>query len=718
LQDQPRPQNYSYLALLGKKMRQIQDDMNALDYALSTLIEAIPDIIFLKNSENRYVTVNEAARDFFEIQGIDWRGKSDTEISNEHPKIRATLEKCMWQDHDDASEMHVIEECNLNISGKLRTLEIRKVPIFGENGERKRLVVIAHDITEERATQRNLRIAEAAIELLDAVVVTDANNRIVRVNHSFTTLTGYFPEEVIGKTSAILKSGRHDKAFYKTMWETLANKKKWSGEIWDRRKNGEIYPKWLSISAVAGPDGAIHNYVGAFTDLSEHKEAKEEIHRLAFYDPLTDLPNRRLFRDRLELSLTKSTRNLYYGAVLMVDLDNFKRINDTKGHATGDHLLIEVAQRLRTCVREGDTVARLGGDEFVIMLEFLSQDAKLAAIQAEVVGRKILSSIDQDFLISGQSIHTSLSVGISLFTMPTTSSEELLKRADAAMYQAKSAGRNTMCFFDPKLHASLEHRLAIESELRKALPENQLKLYFQAQVTHQDQVLSAEVLLRWEHPQRGFVSPEEFIPIAEETGLILPIGNWVLITACQQLKAWEANHLTNHLSLSVNVSAREFGQPDFVEQVCKVLDETCAKASLLKIEITESLLIKDINDTIKKMESLKLLGIRFSVDDFGTGYSSLSYLKKLPISQLKIDRSFVQEIDTNENDAIIAQTIIGMANNLGISVIAEGVETEEQRSCLESYRCATYQGFLFSKPVPLEEFESLVSKTMKRKALF
>jgi len=699
-------------------MRQIQDDMNALDYALSTLIEAIPDIIFLKNSENRYVTVNEAARDFFEIQGIDWRGKSDTEISNEHPKIRATLEKCMWQDHDDASEMHVIEECNLNISGKLRTLEIRKVPIFGENGERKRLVVIAHDITEERATQRNLRIAEAAIELLDAVVVTDANNRIVRVNHSFTTLTGYFPEEVIGKTSAILKSGRHDKAFYKTMWETLANKKKWSGEIWDRRKNGEIYPKWLSISAVAGPDGAIHNYVGAFTDLSEHKEAKEEIHRLAFYDPLTDLPNRRLFRDRLELSLTKSTRNLYYGAVLMVDLDNFKRINDTKGHATGDHLLIEVAQRLRTCVREGDTVARLGGDEFVIMLEFLSQDAKLAAIQAEVVGRKILSSIDQDFLISGQSIHTSLSVGISLFTMPTTSSEELLKRADAAMYQAKSAGRNTMCFFDPKLHASLEHRLAIESELRKALPENQLKLYFQAQVTHQDQVLSAEVLLRWEHPQRGFVSPEEFIPIAEETGLILPIGNWVLITACQQLKAWEANHLTNHLSLSVNVSAREFGQPDFVEQVCKVLDETCAKASLLKIEITESLLIKDINDTIKKMESLKLLGIRFSVDDFGTGYSSLSYLKKLPISQLKIDRSFVQEIDTNENDAIIAQTIIGMANNLGISVIAEGVETEEQRSCLESYRCATYQGFLFSKPVPLEEFESLVSKTMKRKALF
>jgi len=699
-------------------MSQIQDDMNALDYALSTLIEAIPDIIFLKNSENRYVTVNEAARDFFEIQGIDWSGKSDTEISNEHPKIRATLEKCMWQDHDDASEMHVIEECNLNISGKLRTLEIRKVPIFGENGERKRLVVIAHDITEERATQRNLRIAEAAIELLDAVVITDANNRIVRVNHSFTTLTGYFPEEVIGKTSAILKSGRHDKAFYKTMWETLANKKKWSGEIWDRRKNGEIYPKWLSISAVAGPDGAIHNYVGAFTDLSEHKEAKEEIHRLAFYDPLTDLPNRRLFRDRLELSLTKSTRNLYYGAVLMVDLDNFKRINDTKGHATGDRLLIEVAQRLRTCVREGDTVARLGGDEFVIMLEFLSQDAKLASIQAEVVGRKILSSIDQDFLISGQSIHTSLSVGISLFTMPTTSSEELLKRADAAMYQAKSAGRNTMCFFDPKLHASLEHRLAIESELRKALPENQFKLYFQAQVTHQDQVLSAEVLLRWEHPQRGFVSPEEFIPIAEETGLILPIGYWVLITACQQLKAWEANHLTNHLSLSINVSAREFGQPDFVEQVCKVLDETCAKASLLKIEITESLLIKDINDTIKKMESLKLLGIRFSVDDFGTGYSSLSYLKKLPISQLKIDRSFVQEIDTNENDAIIAQTIIGMANNLGISVIAEGVETEEQRSCLESYRCATYQGFLFSKPVPLEEFESLVSKTMKRKALF
>jgi len=692
----------------------MQDDLIALDTALGCIIETIPDMIFLKNAENRYLAANKAARELFEIQGIDWKGKSDMEISNEHPEIRAALEKCMWQDKGSVDGMQVIEECHINIASNLRTFEIRKVPVFNENAERKRLVVIAHDITEKRTTERNLRIADAAIELLDAVVITDANNRIVRVNQSFTKLTGYSPEEVIGKTSSLLKSGRHDKAFYKAMWESLIKNKAWHGEIWDRRKNGEIYPKWLRISAVAGPDGVIHNYVGAFTDLSEHKEAKEEIHRLAFYDPLTDLPNRRLFRERLELSLTNSSRNLYYGAVLMVDLDNFKRINDTKGHATGDHLLVEVAQRLRTCVREGDTVARLGGDEFVIMLEFLSQDAKLAALHAEVVGRKILNSMDQDFLISDQSIHTSLSIGISLFTMSTTSSEELLKRADAAMYQAKSAGRNTMCFFDPKLHASLEYRLAMESELRKALPGNQLKLYYQAQVNHQGKVLSAEVLIRWQHPQRGLVSPDEFIPIAEETGLILPIGHWVFITACQQLKAWEGNLLTQNLGLSINVSAREFGQPDFVERVCKVLDETCAKASLLKIEITESLLIKDISDTIKKMESLKLLGIRFSVDDFGTGYSSLSYLKKLPINQLKIDRSFVQEIDTNENDAIIAQTIIGMANNLGLNVIAEGVETEEQRSCLERYRCTTYQGFLFSKPVPLAEFENLVSETKKK----
>jgi len=693
----------------------IHDSPITLDEAFICLIEAIPDAILVKDGEGRFLVANKAAKTLFQLHGVDWQGKTDQELGAERPDMRTTHEICLADDEAtwNAGKLLVFDERAIDTAGNVREYEVRRSPIFTKNGERKELVIIRREITDIKLAECNLRVADAAIESQEAIVITDANNRILRVNSSFTRLTGYSPEEVIGKTTAILKSGRHDKAFYQAMWETLAEKKFWRGEIWDRRKNGEIYPKWLTIIAVTGLDGKVHNYVAAFNDLSEDKAAKEVIHRLAFYDPLTDLPNRRLLHDRMDLALSNSARNLHYGAVFMVDLDNFKLINDTKGHAIGDLLLVEVAQRMKSCLREGDTAARLGGDEFVILLEFLSKDANQAALQAEVVSEKILKEINQPFLINGEELRCSLSIGISLFTMPTATSEDMLKRADVAMYQAKSAGRNTMRFFDPDLHASLERRLTIVSELHQALPENQLKLYYQAQVDHECKVLGAEVLLRWEHPQRGLVPPDEFIPLAEESGLILSIGEWVLRTACMQLKVWEGNPLTHNLTLAVNVSAAQFGQRYFVEQVCKVLEETSAKATLLKIELTESLVLQNITDTIKKMEALKLLGIRFSLDDFGTGYSSLSYLKRLPINQLKIDRSFVRDINTNQNDAIIAQTIIGMANNLGFNVIAEGVETEAQRVCLENYDCLSYQGYLFSKPVPLVEFEKLVSETMK-----
>jgi diguanylate cyclase (GGDEF)-like protein len=495
--------------------------------------------------------------------------------------------------------------------------------------------------------------------------------------------------------------------------EVIERKKIWQGEIWDRRKNGQIYLKWLTITAVIGPDGEVHNYIGTFTDLSEHKEAKEAIYRLAFYDPLTDLPNRRLLRDHMDLALSNCARSQHFGAVFMIDIDHFKFINDTKGHAIGDLLLIEVAQRLKSSVRDGDTVARLGGDEFVIMLEILSKDKNCAALQAESLSKKVMTAIERPFLIDGEELHCTLSIGISLFTIPASTSEEMLKRADVAMYQAKTAGRNTMRFFDPDLHATLENRQAILSELYQALPKNQLRLYYQAQVGHKGEIFGAEVLLRWEHHQRGIVPPGEFIPLAEQSGLIIPIGLWGLQTACTQLKLWEENLLARNLTLAVNVSARQFGQSDFVGQVCKVLEETGAKATLLKIELTESLVLHDITDTIEKMEALKLLGIRFSIDDFGTGYSSLSYLKRLPINQLKIDRIFVQDIDTDQSDAIIAQTIIGMAHTLGFNVIAEGVETEAQRACLENQGCLTYQGYLFSKPIPLPDFEKLIKVSLK-----
>ena len=451
----------------------------------------------------------------------------------------------------------------------------------------------------------------------------------------------------------------------------------------------------------------ITNYVATFIDITVSKAAADKIERLAFYDPLTGLPNRRLLRDRLKSALASSHRSGRQGALLFIDLDNFKTLNDTLGHDMGDLLLQQVARRLESCVREGDTVARLGGDEFVVMLEDLSEQALDAAAQTEFIGDKILVALNQSYRLATHDFHSTASIGATLFNGHEQSIEELLKQADIAMYQAKTAGRNALRFFDPQMQASICARVALETDLRLALVENQFKLYYQPQFYHNGQVIGAEVLIRWQHPQRGLVFPADFIQLAEETGLILPIGQWVLETACAQIKIWESSAHTRHLQLAVNVSARQFRQPDFVEQVCQVLSRSAIRPGNLKVELTESLVLDDIDDTILKMHALREIGVRFSMDDFGTGYSSLSYLTQLPLDQLKIDRSFVHNIGIKATDAVIVQTIIGMANNLGMEVIAEGVETETQRAFLEQHDCQVCQGFLFSKPVPIEQFELL-----------
>lgn len=437
------------------------------------------------------------------------------------------------------------------------------------------------------------------------------------------------------------------------------------------------------------------------------------IHQLAFYDPLTQLPNRRLLRDRLQQALSLSMRTQLYGAVLMIDLDNFKQINDTRGHDVGDQLLTEVASRVQSCVRQVDTVSRLGGDEFVVLLVDLSADEAQAALLAERLGEKILTSVNQPCMLGGKVHYSSASMGLCLFLGQSVSIEDLLKRTDISMYQAKSSGRNALRFFDPQIQSSLEARIALESELHEALPKQQLRLYYQIQMDNVLGVLGAEVLLRWEHPKHGLVMPDQFIPIAEESGLILPIGEWVLHTACAQLAVWSRNPQTEPLLLSINVSARQFRQPDFIDMVEQVLATTGANPQRIKLELTESLVLHDIVDTVNKMKALSRHGIHFSMDDFGTGYSSLAHLTTLPIQQLKIDRSFVRNIPHNHHDAVIVQTIIGMASNLGVSVIAEGVETEAQRACLERFGCPTYQGYLYGRPVPLHEFEVLAIKALR-----
>ncbi len=570
------------------------------------------------------------------------------------------------------------------------------------------LQATVRDISERKLAETELRIAATAFESQEGMLVTDADKTILRVNRAFTDITGYTAEEVIGKNPRILQSGRQPAEFYAAMWNNINNTGSWEGEIWNRRKNGEIYPEYLTITAVKNTDDIVTNYVATLIDITLSKKAADEIERLAFYDPLTGLPNRRLLLDRLNLALASSHRSGRLGALLFIDLDNFKTLNDTLGHDMGDLLLQQVAERLASCVREDDTVARLGGDEFVVMLEDLSKLAVEAATQTETIGEKILATLNQSYQLAKHEYYSTPSIGAALFNNRQQATEELLKQADIAMYQAKTSGRNALRFFDPQMQDSINARVALEADLRLAVAENQFMLYYQPQVYHNRRIIGAEVLIRWHHPQRGLVSPDDFISLSEETGLIIPIGQWVLETACAQIKAWAGSEQTRHLQLAVNVSARQFHQIDFVEQVRQLLSRSAIKPGSLKLELTESLVLDDIDDTILKMNALRDIGVCFAMDDFGTGYSSLSYLTQLPLDQLKIDQSFVRNIGMKPSDSMIVQTIIGMASNLGMEVIAEGVETEAQRAFLEQHGCPVCQGYLFSKPVALTEFERLL----------
>ena len=578
------------------------------------------------------------------------------------------------------------------------------------------LLSITRDITERRRLEEDRRIAAIAFDTQEGMFVTDARGIIIRTNHAFAVITGYSDRDAIGRRAALLKSGRQNANFYRQMRRTLKKTGYWQGEMWNRRKDAEIYAEWLTLSAVKAADGTTSHYVGAFSEITKHKEAEAEIHRLAHFDPLTNLPNRRLLHDRLNQAVAGSARSRRYGAVLFLDLDNFKVLNDTRGHGIGDELLVETAERIRNNVRDDDTVARLGGDEFLVLLENLGTDAQLAAVQAGAVGEKLRMALAAPYEISGRAFHSAASLGVTLFRGHEESVETVLRRADLAMYQAKGAGRNALRFFDPAMQTALDERSALEGDLRMAIGRGQFHLHFQPQIDNAGNIVGAEALLRWEHPERGLVAPGDFIPLAEETGLILPIGRWVMAAAAAQIVAWSEAPGTRGLRLAVNVSARQFRQPEFVYEVQQILARARADPTRLKIELTESVVVNDIDDTLEKMRALRALGIGFSLDDFGTGNSSLSYLSQLPLDQLKIDKSFVINLPGNRNNAIIAQTIITMAASLGLDVIAEGVETAAQRAFLEHHGCNSYQGFLFSRPLPLAEFECFVAEAELRRA--
>lgn len=580
-------------------------------------------------------------------------------------------------------------------------------------GEVAHFVMISRDISERRLAEEELRVAATAFEAREGMMITNPDGTILRVNKAFSEITGYSAEEVIGENPRLLKSGHHDADFYAHIWKAITTEGNWKGEIWNRRRSGEIYPEWLTITAVKNDHGVTTHYVSTLTDITERKENEARINNLAFFDPLTQLPNRRLLQDRLDHALTTSERKNMLGALLFIDLDDFKTLNDNRGHHIGDLLLVSVANRLRMAVRAQDTVARLGGDEFLVVLEELSQHRDQAAALAQQIAETILDSLNEAHTLEGQDYFSSPSIGISLFGESHVPVDELLKQADQAMYHAKAAGRNTLRFFDPKMQELTAQRFALQHEIREALQQQQFQLFYQPQVDFTGKVIGAEALIRWFHPERGMVSPADFIPIAEESGLILPLGNWIVEEACRQLIRWSQDPATQHLILSINVSARQFQQQHFVMQLLTALQRSGANPRHLKLELTESMLVHNQEDIIAKMDELKNHGITFSLDDFGTGYSSLSYLKRLPISELKIDKSFVDDVLTDANDAAIARMIIRLAQSMELRVIAEGVETCEQRNWLEAQGCLHYQGYYFGKPVSAREFNAVNHKSCK-----
>jgi len=573
------------------------------------------------------------------------------------------------------------------------------------------LVLFAMAVRRHLAMARQLRQSEQKLRRMletthEGFLMVDIEQCVLDVNPALCNMLQCVRASIIGH-SLLEFMDQPNRQIFLAATENPANARRF--EIALPRADGELLTCEFSVTATSDEDGNATGQFALITDITQRKQAEAQIRNLAFYDVLTQLPNRRLLLDRLGHALASSQRYSRFGAILFLDLDNFKVINDTQGHDVGDLLLSEVAQRLQACVREDDSVARLGGDEFVALLENLHHDEAIAAAQAEMVAEKIRDAINQPFSIQRREFHSTPSIGISLFFGRRVSIDELLKRADVAMYQAKDAGRNAIRFFDPAMQAGLDARIALVADLRQALPQHQLHLDYQPQVDLVGHIFGAEVLLRWRHPQRGLISPAEFIPLAEECNLILDLGHWVLQTACAQIKVWQQQPTTRLLRLAVNVSARQFRQPDFVRKVEALLAEYAIDPALLKLELTESLVLDNVDDSIAKMLTLKARGIGFSMDDFGTGHSSLSYLKRLPLDQLKIDQSFVRDIATDPNDAAIVQTIIVMAKSLGLDVIAEGVETEAQLEFLRQRGCAAFQGYLFSRPVALDQFEALLS---------
>lgn len=566
--------------------------------------------------------------------------------------------------------------------------------------------LLKRQIVETKQAQEGLKLAANVLSSSsEAIMITDARANIVEVNEAFCKITGHSREEVVGRNPRVMSSGLHDRGFWLSFWKILVETGRWHGEVWDRRKNGEIFPKLLSVSAVTNDDGAVTHYVGFFSDITRMKESEARLEHLAHFDPLTDLPNRLLFRDRLHQALVQAERDGRNAALIFLDLDGFKDINDTLGHRVGDKLLVEVGRRLLECVRRGDTVARIGGDEFTVVMSGIWQ-----AGQVVDVAHRIINTLRSPINLEGNEVFITASIGVSLYPDDGNDVDQLLKNADTAMYHAKEQGNDNFQFFSEEMNAEIHRSVDLETKLRRSMQDDGLMVYYQPVVhckTHQ--IIAIEALLRVSDSDGEALTAAPFIPVAEEKGLISPIGDWVLHTACSQNRYWQSRGFPK-MRVAVNISMRQLRQPDFVARTLSLLEKSGLDPSFLELEVTESVMMSDTDLTIRALTDFRSHGINISVDDFGTGYSSLSYLKRLPIDKLKIDRSFVEDIETDYDARALMGAIVGLAHSLGLTVVSEGVETEDQFSLVSHQGCDAVQGYYLCPPMPATDFEKILNR--------
>ena len=676
-----------------------------LQLTTEAILESSTQGIFGLDSDGRVVFVNQAACNMLGFEQQELIGESHHAKVHErstdgtpYPEDQYPLYKALHQ--GEAAEG---EETYICKQGALLPIEFSCNPLW--DGEALRgAVVFFRDISARCASESSLRVHSTVFEsMMEGVAVTDADVNIISVNPAFTQITGFKPDEVLGKNPRIMKSGRHDSVFYRSMWESISQYGNWSGEIWNRRKSGKIQPEWLNITRVCDDAGVTTNYVATFIDTSAIKASEEQLHHLAHHDVLTGLPNRLLLKDRLEQSFKRARREQCRVAVLFLDLDDFKKINDTLGHQVGDEMLKLAAKRINVLLRKDDTVARLGGDEFVILLDRLDRPE-----DASLVARKVLATLQQSFDIADRNLFIGVSIGISIFPQDGEESDKLIGNADVAMYRAKQLGKNHFQFYTEELSRTANYKMSLEADLRRAMEEQQLQLYYQPLISLSDErVVAAEAQLRWHHPVHGLVPAAEFIPLAEETGLILPIGAWVLREACRQICAWD-HRGPGGLRVAVKVSGIQIQRADLVELVESVVRESGLQADRLELKISETFIMSGGEQNLPVLERLKGLGVGLSIDEFGSGYSSLSYLQRLPVDRLKLSRSLFEGVPSNRANCTIAGAIASLGEKFGIPVAAGGIETQAQMHFAREIGCSVGQGFLYGKALPPDQFERIV----------